>query len=138
MAKAYDISKKTSILQEPSMAYGHTNYYMLAQQRISKGYIKHVLVISKLTVNELITLIPISVDTYKRKNEFNPPVTEKILEIEEVYNKGISAFGQGFHRWMSTENVALGGIIPKTLLSNSFGVRRLLNEIGRMEHGVLA
>ncbi len=138
MANAYKTPEDKSALQEPLIAYGHTNYYRLAQRNISKDYIKHVLVISKLTISELITLIPISVDTYKRKSEFNPAVTEKILEIEEVYRKGIEAFGEGFHQWMNTENIALGGVIPKALLSNSFGTRRLLNEIGRMEHGVLA
>ena len=138
MEKTYRITSKSSTLNEPSLAYGHANYYMLAQQAISKDYIKHILVISKLSVNELITLIPISIDTYKRKSEFNPAVTEKVLEIEEVYRSGLKAFGDGFHHWMDTENVALGGVVPKTLLSNSFGVRRLLDEIGRMEHGVLA
>jgi len=82
-------------------------------------------------------IVPISIDTYKRKTSFNPFVTEKILEIEEVYHKGQNAFGDGFYVWMGTENVALG-LMPKTLLSNSFGIRRLLDQIGRMEHGVLA
>ncbi|KYG79968.1 hypothetical protein AWW67_11730 [Roseivirga seohaensis] len=128
----------SNVLNEPAVMYGHTNYYSLADHDISKNYIKAILDISKLTLNELMAIIPISIDTYKRKTEFNPAVTEKVLEIEEVYRTGLSAFGEGFHTWMSTENVALGGVIPKKLLSNSFGVRKLLDEIGRMEHGVLA
>lgn len=127
-----------NILHEPTVTYGHTNYFSLAEYDISKNYIKAILEISKLTLNELMAIIPISIDTYKRKTEFNPPVTEKILEIEEVYRTGLNAFGEGFHTWMVTENVALGGVVPKKLLSNSFGVRKLLDEIGRMEHGVLA
>lgn len=131
-------SQKVSVLNEPSSVFGQANYYNLANQSISKNYIKHVLVYSKLTVNELITIVPISIDTYKRKNEFNPSVTEKVLEVEEVYKKGLNAFGEGFHDWMNSNNPSLGNIIPKSLLSNSFGIRSLLNEIGRMEHGVLA
>ncbi|KYG82763.1 antitoxin Xre/MbcA/ParS toxin-binding domain-containing protein [Roseivirga echinicomitans] len=127
-----------NLLNEPAVMYGHTNYYSLAEHDISKNYIKAILEVSKLSLNELMAIIPISIDTYKRKTEFNPPVTEKILEIEEVYRTGLNAFGEGFHTWMATENVAMGGIIPKKLLSNSFGVRKLLDEIGRMEHGVLA
>ena len=87
---------------------------------------------------ELISILPISIDTYKRKLAFNPPVTEKVLEIEEVYRKGIDVFGDSFHQWMNTQNIALGSVAPKTLLKNSFGVRLLLNEIGRLEHGILA
>lgn len=138
MKKAYSTPKSSSLLNEPVAVYGQANYYALAQQSISKGYIKHVLSITKLSINELIHIIPISIDTYKRKSQFNSNVTEKVLEIEQVYNTGLKAFGEGFHHWMNTENVAIGGITPKSLLSNSFGIRRLLDEIGRMEHGVLA
>ena len=126
------------VLNEPAAAYEQVNYYALANRSISKNYIKSLLKKSKLTVNELIEIIPISIDSYKRKTEFNANVTEKILEIEEVYRKGLNAFGDGFYQWMDTNNPALGGIVPKSLLVNSFGVRRLLDEIGRMEHGVLA
>lgn len=138
MNEAHQLPEHHSVLNEPAVAYGHANFYRLAQGGISKDYIKHVLVVTKMTINELITIIPISVDTYKRKSEFNPAVTEKVLEIEEVYQKGLKAFGDRFHAWMNTENVALGGIVPKSLLSNSFGIRRLLDEIGRLEHGVFA
>lgn len=130
--------KTSSVLEEPAVAYDRTNYYTLASQDISKKYIKQILAMTKLTLAELMEIIPISIDTYKRKNAFNSFVTEKILEIEEVYRTGLGAFGEGFYEWMSTENIALGGIKPKLMLSNSFGVRRLLDQIGRMQHGVLA
>uniref|UniRef100_UPI004047BF6B antitoxin Xre/MbcA/ParS toxin-binding domain-containing protein n=1 Tax=Roseivirga sp. TaxID=1964215 RepID=UPI004047BF6B len=126
------------VLEEPSLVYGHFNYFDLATRDISKNYVKQILNISQLSLSELMDIIPISIDTYKRKNEFNPPVTEKILEIEEVYKTGLNAFGESFHTWMNTPNQAMAGAIPKKLLSNSFGVRKLLDEIGRIEHGVLA
>ena len=63
---------------------------------------------------------------------------KKVLEIEEVYRKGVAAFGDSFYAWMLANNVSLGGVPPKSLLQNSFGIRMLLDEIGRMEHGVLA
>lgn len=125
-------------LQEPALAYGRSNYFAMADLPISKNYIKEVLSLSRMTLDELMEIIPISIDTYKRKTTFNPYVTEKILEIEEVYREGLATFGEGFHDWMQAENVALGGIKPKALMSNSFGVRRLLNQIGRMKHGILA
>ena len=125
-------------LQEPSEAYQPANYFIMASHAISKGYIKQVLALSRLSLSELIQIIPISIDTYKRKSEFSPAVTEKVLEIEETYRRGLEAFGDGFYAWMDTINVALGGVKPKSLLSNSFGVRRLLEQIGRIEHGVLA
>lgn len=138
MKKYEHPGKDPVILAEPVATYGQANYFALAGRKISKNYIRHIMAISKLTLTELIDIIPVSIDTYKRKTTFQPPVTEKILEIEEVYRAGLEAFGDGFHTWMNTENIALGGIKPKRLLTNSFGVRRLLNQIGRMQYGVLA
>lgn len=130
--------KNCNILQEPSVSYMAHNYYEMANARISKKYIKEVVRRAKLSVPELINLLPISIDTYKRKTEFNSRVTEKVLEVEEVYHKGLAAFGDSFYQWMDTTNVALGNIRPKELLQNSFGIRILLDEIGRLEHGILA
>jgi len=129
---------QNAILNEPTISYAPGSFFELSMRDISKNYIKQILRLSKLSVLELISILPISIDTYKRKLAFNPPVTEKVLEIEEVYRKGIDVFGDSFHQWMDTENLALGGVTPKTLLNNSFGVRLLLNEIGRLEHGILA
>lgn len=129
---------QNAILNEPAISYSPGSFFELSMRDISKNYIKQILYLTKFKVLDLIAILPISIDTYKRKNEFNPAVTEKVLEIEEVYRKGIEAFGDSFHQWMDTKNIALGGVTPKTLLSNSFGVRLLLNEIGRLEHGILA
>ncbi|MEQ8712888.1 MAG: MbcA/ParS/Xre antitoxin family protein [Cyclobacteriaceae bacterium] len=136
--KEYAHSDDTNVLNEPAVAYGQVDYFTLATHHISKSYIKSFLKKSQLSLQELIELVPISIDTYKRKTDFNPSVTEKVLEMEEVYKKGISAFGDGFYDWMDSSNPALGGVKPKSLLTNSFGIRRLLDEIGRIEHGVLA
>ncbi len=129
---------KNPVIDEPVASYATSSFYQLSARAVSKKYIKQVLVLSQLTVADLIEIIPITIDTYKRKREFSPAVTEKVLEIEEVYRKGLEAFGESFHQWMNTENIALGGVAPKTLLNNSFGVRLLLDEIGKLEYGVLA
>jgi len=137
--KKYDIGKSSvSEVAEPMVTFGAINYFALANASIDKNRIKEVIALSKLSLSELIKILPISIDTYKRKTVFGPPVSEKILEIQEIYTKGLNAFGDGFHTWMMANNVALGGIAPKSLLKNSFGVRQLLDQIGRMEHGVLA
>jgi putative toxin-antitoxin system antitoxin component (TIGR02293 family) len=133
-----NLAGKNLVIDEPVASYPTSSFYQLSAQAISKKYIKQVLLLSQLTVTDLIGIIPISIDTYKRKREFSPAVTEKVLEIEEVYRRGLEVFGQSFHQWMNTENIALGGVAPKTLLNNSFGIRLLLDEIGRLEYGVLA
>lgn len=129
---------KLEVLNEPLEGYLSLDFFHLASKAISKDYIKRVIKNSRLGVSEFIDLIPISIDTYKRKAVFNPPVTEKVLEVEQVYKKGLEAFGNGFYKWMESPNPTLGYKMPKELLVNSFGIRQLIAEIGRMEHGVLA
>jgi len=138
--KTYKDTSKTplAILNEPAASYGSSSFYELSSRSISKEYIKDIIRLAKLTVSELISFIPISIDSYKRRVDFNPSVTEKVLEIEEVYRRGLDAFGDSFYAWMDANNVSLDGKKPKELLANSFGVRILLDEIGKLEHGVLA
>jgi len=136
--KNYQPGKSIKVLEEPVAVYTPRNYYYLSHAAISKKYIKNVLQLSRLSLTELIGILPISIDSYKRKSNFMPSVTEKVLEIEEVYKKGLSAFGESFYQWMNSTNIAMGNIVPKTLLGNSFGIRILLDEICRIEHGIFA
>ena len=76
----------------------------------------------------------------KEKKSFDPIYSEKILQIELLYKKGISVFGNNanFYTWMDTKNTALGGVTPKDMLDTSFGITLIYDELGRIEHGVLA
>lgn len=134
------MSDQENILQEPLANYESFQqaFYELADHAISKTYIKSIIDLTRMNVPEFVELIPISIDSYKRKTIFNPTVTEKVLQIEEVYRKGLEVFGEGFYAWFNTPNSYLGGQNPQSLLSNSFGVRQLLDLMGRMEHGILA
>lgn len=76
----------------------------------------------------------------QQKKAFDPIYAEKIMQISLLYNLGIDVFGdkEKFDTWLETKNIALGGIKPKELLDNSFGISLLKDELLRIEHGVLA
>jgi putative toxin-antitoxin system antitoxin component (TIGR02293 family) len=76
----------------------------------------------------------------REKKTFDPIYSERILQITLLYNLGIDVFGNKdkFNAWLETQNLALGGIKPKELLDNSFGIGLLKDELNRIEHGVLA
>jgi len=76
----------------------------------------------------------------REKKSFDPIYSEKILQITLLYNLGIEIFGakEKFNSWLEMQNLALGGIKPKELLDNSFGIGLLKDELTRIEHGVLA
>ena len=43
-----------------------------------------------------------------------------------------------FNSWLDTINLIFGGIKPKMLLDNSFGINLLRDELTRIEYGNLA
>ncbi len=71
---------------------------------------------------------------------FDPLQSEKILQIALLFKLGIQVWGDAdkFHSWLDTESIALGKIKPKSLLDSSIGIQMLNDELGRIEHGVLA
>ena len=76
----------------------------------------------------------------KEKKRFDVMQSERIVQIVQLYYYGIDVFGSNekFDSWLSGESVALGNIIPKSLLDSSFGISLLKDELGRIEHGILA
>jgi putative toxin-antitoxin system antitoxin component (TIGR02293 family) len=76
----------------------------------------------------------------KEKLSFGPLYSERIIEVQLLFNKGVEVFGDkdNFNSWLNLENVALGGIKPISLLDNTFGIMMIKDELTRIEHGILA
>ncbi len=82
-----------------------------------------------------------TIQRYKKENKsFDPLYSERILQIELLYKKGIAVFGvaDNFYTWMDTVSIPLGSIKPKDLLDTGFGIEAIYDELGRIEFGVLA
>jgi putative toxin-antitoxin system antitoxin component (TIGR02293 family) len=99
---------------------------------------------SPFSSNEWSTYLHLSERTMQRyrieKRTFDPLQSEKIIEIALFYNKGVEVFGttEKFNSWLETDNLAIGGLKPKTLLDNSFGISILRDELTAIEYGILA
>ncbi|MFB0906912.1 MAG: DUF2384 domain-containing protein, partial [Spirosomataceae bacterium] len=82
-----------------------------------------------------------TIQRYKKEQKrFEPIQSERILEIAKLQQQGQEVFGsaQYFNDWMNSNIVALGNIKPVELLDSGFGIDMLIEELGRIEHGVLA
>jgi putative toxin-antitoxin system antitoxin component (TIGR02293 family) len=99
---------------------------------------------SPFTLNEWSAFLNISERTMQRhkkeRRPFDTGSSEKIIEITLLYKYGIEVFGnkEKFNSWLETKNLALGGVVPKELLDNTFGINLLRDELTRIEFGVLA
>ena len=76
----------------------------------------------------------------KEKKPFQPIQSERIVELMMLYEYGVDVFGdkENLNVWLNSKSIALGGRTPKELLDTKFGVAMVKDELGRIEHGVLA
>ena len=71
--------------------------------------------------------------------QFKPLQSEKIIEMAEVTNIGLDVFGDigKFKLWLFTPNFALGNLKPFELLTDSYGKELVINELTRINYGIL-
>ncbi len=99
---------------------------------------------SPFSLNEWSGFLHISERTMQRykkeKKSFDPIYSEKILEVTLLYKFGADVFGSNekFNSWLETKNIMLGGVKPKDLLDNTFGISLVKDELTRIEYGILA
>ncbi len=139
-----------SLVNEPAVAYGSLDDVQALDliQMIRKGlhYKKFHSLFQEaaFTINEWSKILHISERTMQRyeseNKNFDPIQSEKIIQIAMLHKYGISVFGnaQNFHTWLYSKSIAMGGITPKDLLDSSLGIDLIKDELGRIEHGVLA
>ena len=115
----------------------------LSDHGVTKGALLNLMRYLHFSLNQMADLLSISgrtIQRYSHGKHFNRPTSEQILQIAEVAAKGVQVFEDrdNFLAWMKQNNVALGGKSPQSLLSTRFGTQMVLDELGRMEHGVVS
>ncbi|WP_028786682.1 type II RES/Xre toxin-antitoxin system antitoxin [Terrimonas ferruginea] len=142
MAKANDISFDFSYdsIDDKKVIYFITEIRKGFTFSTFQNFAKH----TPFTLVEWSKFLNMSQRTMQRhrkvKKRFNPAFSERILQIAMLYNLGIEVFANRdkFNAWLESKNLALGNIKPKELLDNSFGIGLVKDELGRIEHGILA
>ncbi|MCH8558206.1 MAG: DUF2384 domain-containing protein [Balneolia bacterium] len=76
----------------------------------------------------------------KTDHTFSIAESEKLLRLSHLLNRGLSVFGDQsrFFQWLKEPSVAFSGDTPFSLLDTIFGIDIVLDELGRIEHGILA
>lgn len=77
---------------------------------------------------------------YSENTRLAPDPSERAMEIALLYEKGREVFGslEAFKNYMGSPVPALGHAKPKDFLDTSVGIAYLLEELGRIEHGVFS
>lgn len=115
----------------------------LSEQGISKDALIHLMEFFQLSMAQMSELLPMSLRTIQRKplgGRFDWAVSEKILLLAQVAAKGSEVFGDGkrFVEWLKLPHIAFASKTPLELLKSGFGAMMVLDELGRIEHGVFS
>jgi putative toxin-antitoxin system antitoxin component (TIGR02293 family) len=115
----------------------------LSNKGLTKNALRHLAKFLSFTMSQMAALLPVTERTIQRyapRKHFNRVVSEQILQIAEVAARGAEVFEDRdkFLAWMDHPNRALADKTPLSLLNSRFGAEMVLDELGRIEHGVFA
>jgi putative toxin-antitoxin system antitoxin component (TIGR02293 family) len=115
----------------------------LSNKGLTKNALRHLAKFLSFTMGQMAALLPVTERTIQRyapRKHFNRVVSEQILQIAEVAARGAEVFEDRdkFLAWMDHPNRALADKTPLSLLNSRFGAEMVLDELGRIEHGVFA
>jgi putative toxin-antitoxin system antitoxin component (TIGR02293 family) len=133
---------KGSKVEEPEAAYD------IKQIRLTKEFtfseFKKIADKTDLTQKEWSDVLHISERTLQRyakdNSAFNFSVIDRIFLIEKVIKKGVDVFGNAnnFIAWLKDEPASIEGKLGFGSLASFEGSTKILNQLGRIEHGILA
>jgi putative toxin-antitoxin system antitoxin component (TIGR02293 family) len=127
---------------------GHTidtemDFYELGKEGLPKKALLNFAKSLGISMRALTGMLNVTERTLQRKKDtdlLNEGLSEHILQLAEVYSRGEEVFGdlKQFKLWLDSSSRALGDRKPLELLSSRYGAQMILNELGRIEHGVIS
>ncbi len=115
----------------------------LGGKGVSKGAVSRLAKHLSLGLTEMAPLLSLNLRTiqrYSAERVFSRAVSERILRIALVVSRGEEIFGnrEQFNVWLKEPNRALADKKPMDLLVSNFGIDMILDELGRIEHGIIS
>ena len=119
------------------------DYIELSRKGLTFKQLKDVLKYTNLTLKDLPRIISISerqLTRYKDDQILRRDISDQIIQVAQLYSKGYEIFENEsyFQEWMNSEIQGLGFEKPINLLDTSMGIQLLVNELGRLEHGIVS
>ena len=76
----------------------------------------------------------------KNNGSFAPINAERAVQIEKVIKEGKITFGkvENFYNWIKSNPYMLEGNLAFNSLTSYEGIQRVLTQLGRIQHGILA
>ena len=119
------------------------DYIELSRKGLTVNQLYKILDYINMNVRELSTIISLSerqLNRYEKGQILRTDISAQLIQIVELYTKGYELFEDKskFQKWMNAEIVGLGSVKPKSLLDTTFGIQMVVNELGRLEYGIIS
>lgn len=119
------------------------SFVKLAREGIERKKVDDLISFYAIDLEQISAILGVSSRTLLRKKEdeqLSTHISQQIILLMLLAQKGIEVFQNrtDFNDWMRTPLIALGNEMPIDYLDTSFGVQEIINELGRIEYGVLA
>lgn len=130
-------------VEEPEVAYGLPKQFNLTKDFTFNNF-KKVASKTDFTQKEWSDILHISERTLQRyskeNSSFSFSVTDRILQINKVFERGLEVFGsyEKFNLWLRGEPYMLEGRLSINSLASFEGINNVLTQVGRIEHGIFA
>lgn len=115
----------------------------LINEGLTKASLLHLAKYLHFSMKQMADVLPITertIQRYDKDKPFPPAVSDHIIQIAEVSARGTEVFEDKdkFILWMNQPCISFAGKTPKSLLTSKTGVDMILDELGRIEHGVFS
>lgn len=105
---------------------------------VSKQEWKELLAAINATEKEFEAILPTSISSMQKKENYDPETSERIYEIAKLFGLGHAVFDHpdDFKNWLHQASSSLGNKTPFELLDSSIGFSIIEKEIIRIQYNV--
>ena len=109
-------------------------------QGLPYSEVKKLCSLLDLSIEELCRLLPISRRTLSRNRDktLDPRISDHLMMIERVFHRAIEVLESSDNAriWLKSPNYAFRNQCPLDFLGTFTGAQELLDELGRLQHGI--
>lgn len=121
----------------------NADFIIVIRKGVPKKALDTLLENTGISISEIANIIKTSDRTLRRytpQQKLDSEQSERLIELAKLYSRGEEVFEtmEAFKEWMNSTILALGNKKPKTFLDTSIGIAMLMDELGRIEHGIFA
>jgi len=139
--KYHTASPKVPKVEEPVVEYKPLKKASMGLDFSYRKFEK-IAALVPFTQKEWANILNLSERTLQRysndNSSFEGIYVDRILHVEELIRMGLETFGNAdaFYRWLKREKRVLGKILNFESLYSTRGIQDIIDELGRIQHGV--